>query len=267
MELNGAEYIFFLLARADIFMLIFIRFIGFMVISPVFGIRNIPAMTKVGFSVLLSLLVFTSGNIESVTLEDSIIGYFLVMIKEFFVGVSIGYVVFLIFNIMYLAGFLSDQQIGLTMANVFDPVSMIQVPISGNLYYLIMCAFLVAAGAHRMLISSVFYSFEALPIGSAVVVGNSNIFAVIIELMSHFFSVGVLVALPVTGVMLVLDVALGIMARAVPKMNIFAVGMSVKVLIGLSVVWIISPMLSMVYDMLYKLITQGLVDIIKVMMP
>jgi len=267
MDLSDSLYIVTLLSRADVFLLIFVRFVGFFIIMPIFGLRNIPAMTKAAFSLLLALIVFTSGDIELVAFDDNIFGYMALIAKEFAVGLAIGYVVFMIFNFMYLSGFLTDQQIGLTMANVFDPVSLIQVPISGNLYYLLICMFFVVTGGHRMTISTICYSFKALPLGSAVVVGNSGIFSIVLDLMTQFFIIGTLLALPPIGVILVLDVALGVMARAVPRMNIFAVGMSLKIIVGLLILWVISPLFGMVYNMLYELMTQRLADIIKVMMP
>lgn len=267
MNLEGAAYLIALYARADIFLLVFVRFVGFFAIVPIFSGKNIPVMTRLGFALLLSLMVFTSGNIKFITLDDNIIGYALLILKEFIVGIIIGYVAFFVFNILYLSGFLSDQQIGLTMANVFDPISQVQVPISGNLYYFMLCAFFVVTGGHRMIISTFFYSFEALPIGTAVILNNEMLLKTMVELMVQFFIIGTLVALPVIGVILVLDVALGVMARAVPRMNIFAVGMSLKIFIGLIILWIVSPMFITVYEMIYELLTEELLKIIKVMMP
>ena len=153
------------------------------------------------------------------------------------------------------------------MANVFDPVTQTQVPISGNLYYFVFCALFVASGSHRNVISTLFYSFKALPVGSELIIGNDKLVYLVMELMGKFFISGVMMALPVMGTILVVDVALGVLVKAAPRMNVFVVGMPLKVLVGLIIIWLIVPIFGQVFNSIFSLINEYLLSIIKVMMP
>lgn len=252
--------------NADLYMLIFVRMLGFLLLMPVIGGTNGTTIVKIGLAMALSGIVFSSGNVEQVTYVNSIMGYFMLILKEFFVGAIISYIVFFVFNSVYFTGHMTDQQIGYSMSNVFDPMTNTQVPITGNLYYFFLCVLFILNKGHHMVISTVFYSYKALPIGQAQLIGNQGLFFGIINIMVEFFKIGLLFALPIVGVVLIMDVALGVLVRAVPKMNVFVVGMPLKVLAGLLALWVIIPSFSEIYFKIYQLISELLTNSIKVMM-
>lgn len=252
--------------NADIFMLILVRIIGLFTFLPVIGGRNIPVIARLGIAIAISGIIYTSGNVTDVIYTNNIIGYATLILKEFLVGLIMGYVVFIIFNALYLTGHLTDQQIGYSMSNVFDPISNTQVPITGNLYYFSLCALFITNKGHYMLINTVFYSYKALPIGKALIIGNNDLIRLIMNSMVEFFIIGTLIALPIIGVILVMDVSLGVLVRTVPKMNVFVVGMPLKVIAGLIAVFIILPAFSDVYVRIFTLISDFLINSIKVMM-
>lgn len=267
MDSSNAQVLIDIFSNVDIYFVIFIRIIGFISIVPIIGGSTIPVMARLGFSMFLASIVYASGNITEIYYMDTIYGYFLLLLKEFFVGFTIGFVVYFLFNLTYLAGQLSDQQIGISMASVFDPVTQTQVPIVGNLYYFVLCTFFVVNGGCRLLINALFYSYKALPIGSAVIVGNNGLFYTILEIMIVYFKLGVLIALPVIGVILVIDVVLGVLVKTVQKLNVFVVGMPLKVFVGFFSLVIIVPMFVQVYINIYSEISKYILEIIKVMMP
>ncbi len=252
--------------NTDLYMLILVRIIGFLLFMPIIGGSNGLAMVKIGLSMAIAGIIFTSGNVVDVVYTNSILGYGILIAKEFFVGAIIGYIVFFIFNSLYFAGHITDQQMGYSMSNVFDPMTNTQVPISGNLYYFTLCVLFIVNRGHHMVLSTLFYSYKALPIGSAYIVGNQGLIFGILGIMVEFFKIGFLIALPIVGVTLVLDVALGVLVRAVPKVNVFAVGMPLKVIGGLAALWFIAPVFSEVYYKIYTLISDTLLSSIKVMM-
>ncbi len=234
---------------------------------PVIGGNNGIAMLKIGLAMAISTIVFTSGNVTEVVYVNSIMGYFMLILKEFFVGAIISYIVFFVFNSVYFTGHMTDQQIGYSMANVFDPMTNNQVPITGNLYYFSLCALFIINRGHHMVITAIFYSYKSLPIGKSYILGNSGLFFGIINIMVEFFKIGFLFALPIIGVILTMDVVLGVLVRAVPKMNVFVVGMPLKVIAGLATLWVIVPIFSEIYYRIYNLVSELILNSIKVMMP
>lgn len=267
MNYEGADILVSIFNNVDIFMLIFVRIIGLLTLLPVIGGRNIPVIARLGLSLAISGIIYSSGNVTDVVYENNIIGYAMLILKEFLVGLTISYFVFLIFNSLYLTGHLTDQQIGYSMASVFDPVSNTQVPITGNLYYFSLCALFILNKGHYMVINTIFYSYKALPIGKAFILGNNNLMELLMFGMVQFFIMGTLIALPIIGIILIMDVSLGVLVKTVPKMNVFVVGMPLKVFVGLIGVWIIMPAFSDVYVKIFTLISDFILNSIKVMIP
>lgn len=267
MNYEGADILVSIFNNVDIFMLIFVRIIGLLTLLPVIGGKNMPVIARLGLSLAIAGIIYSSGNITDVVYENNIIGYAMLILKEFLVGLIISYFVFLIFNALYLTGHLTDQQIGYSMASTFDPVSNTQVPITGNLYYFSLCALFILNKGHYMVINTIFYSYKALPIGKALMIGNNNLMELLMSGMVQFFIIGTLVALPIIGIILIMDVSLGVLVKTVPKMNVFVVGMPLKVLAGLIGIWIIMPAFSDVYVKIFTLISDFILNSIKVMIP
>lgn len=266
MNTDNIQFFVNIFNNADLFMLILVRILGFLVFLPVIGGTTGLSMVRLGLALSITTIIFVSGDIKEVVYINSIMGYFMLILKEFFVGLIIGYVAFFLFNAIYLGGQITDQQMGYSMANVFDPMTNTQVPITGNLYYFSLCVLFIANRGHHMIINTLFYSYKALPIGQASIVNNSGLIFGILNVTVEFFKIGFLLALPIIGVILVMDVALGVLVRAVPKMNVFVVGMPLKVLAGLLSLWIIVPTFSEIYYKVYMLISEYILNSIKVMM-
>ncbi|MFI3230417.1 MAG: flagellar biosynthetic protein FliR [bacterium] len=251
--------------NTQLYMLIVVRIIGFLVFTPVVGGSTVPAMVRVGFAMVIATIVLTSVDVTVVVYSENILSYGLIILKEFLIGLIIGFVTYLLFNAVFLAGQLSDQQMGFSMANVLDPLSNTQVPITGNIYYMALSAIFIANRGHHMMITALFYSYEMLPIGGANIVGNGSLTNIMIEIMSKFFSLGLLIAMPIIGVVLTMEVALGVLVRAVPKVNVFSLGMPLKSLAGLFALWIVAPSFLQVYSELYTLAAETILKIIRVM--
>ena len=144
----------------EVFLLVFVRMTGLFVVAPIFGRRNVPSYFKIGFSFFISLILINTTVLHSVTYSDSIPGYVLLVVKEFLVGLSMGYVAYLSYTAIYIAGELIDMKIGFGVVNVMDPMSNIQVPITSNLYFIASMLILLAMDGHHMLIRALYDSFH-----------------------------------------------------------------------------------------------------------
>ena len=246
----------------DIFLIILVRVLGFFIIVPVITTQNIPMQVRVAFAVVVTYLVFVSGKITHIQYDDNIVGYVVLIVKEFMTGFAAGFVVNLIFTVFYFVGQLIDYQIGFAMVSVLDPLSQIQVPITGNLLYLFVSILLVASGGLNAFIAAFFYSFDVIPPGSAIILSNQGLMSYMTEVVTKFFIIGVNISMPVVGAILVLDVALGVLVKAVPQMNIFVVGMPIKVMCGLMVFMLIMPFLGSIYDFIFEESYRNIINMI-----
>ncbi len=221
----------FLLDTWDVFLLVFIRITGLFVIAPIFSRRSIPLYHKIGFSFMLTILIINTIPNPELGTYQHILQFVFLLAKEFVVGIAIGYVAYLIFNGIYLAGQLIDMRIGFGMVNVLDPLSNIQIPITANFYFIICMIMFLGIDGHFILINAIAKSYNFLPIGAATF--NEALINDILSLFTNIFFIGFKIAAPVTAAILVTDVALGVISKAVPQINVFVLGMPLKIGVGL----------------------------------
>ena len=221
----------------DIFLLVFIRVTGLFVVSPLFGRRNIPAIYKVCFSFLFAIILTYIVPIPNLRSYNTLLAFILLAVKEFLIGLLLGYISYFITTAIYVAGQMIDMHIGFGMVNVFDPVANIQIPITANVYYIIGMMMLLVIDGQHLIIYSLADSFTLFPIDSKIVIDQSLVdFSV--GMITSVFVVSFKIAAPITAAILIADIALGVIAKAVPQMNVFVVGMPLKILVGLIVIFL-----------------------------
>ncbi len=225
----------FLLDLWDVFLLIFVRMTGLFVVSPIFGRQNIPVYFKVGFSFLTAILISYTIPAPELAAYNSMVAFIFLIAKEFLVGLVLGYISYLIITALYLAGQMIDMHIGFGMVSVFDPMSNIQIPVTANFYFILTMLMFLAIDGHHLLIYTLTDSFAILPINSSLVI-DSSLMDFFIRLFTSVFVIGFKIAAPVTAAIFVADVSLGVIAKAVPQVNVFVIGMPLKILLGLLVI-------------------------------
>jgi len=251
----------------DLFLLATVRMIGFFIILPVFTGQNVPTAAKITVAAGVALITSMGGQLERPLYDENVMGLFILMLQEFLTGFIIGFAVYLLFTIFYFVGQLIDYQIGFSMVSVYDPVSQIQAPITGNLYYLIMCAFFVMSGGLHRFVHAMCESYRIVPIGGAKILANSSLMFLMVNMMIEYLIIGVQIALPIVGTIIIVDVALGVLVKAAPQMNIFVVGMPIKVFVGIIVLFLMIPTVSNVYAYLYELLVSYTSNILQGMAP
>ncbi|USK35713.1 flagellar type III secretion system protein FliR [Bacillus sp. F19] len=245
------------------FLLIFARMSAFFVTLPLFSYRTIPSSHKIGFSFFLSLIVFTAVNPEPMELNGAFI---LLAVKEVMIGLFIGFSAYLMMAAVQIAGSLIDFQMGFAIANIIDPQTGAQSPLIGQFLNILVLLFILSVNAHHLLLDGVFYSFQYIPLENAAFpFGGGNIANLITKSFSAMFLIAFQMSFPVVASLFLVDLALGIVARTVPQLNIFVVGLPLK--IGVSFIMLILVMGTMfiliqhVFEtMLYTM--RGLMEII-----
>lgn len=220
----------------ETFLLVFIRISGIFLISPFFSSQNIPNTIKVGFSFVLSILISLSFDLNYISEELSFIA---TIPKELIVGLIIGFISYMFFTIFYIMGQLIDMKIGFGMVNVMDPQHRVQVPLMGNFYYILAFLILFSINGHHIIINAIVDSYEYIPIGKFTF--NESIAFSLINILSKTFVTGFKLAMPIIAIVFLIDLLLGILARTIPQMNVFVVGMPLKILVGLLIISITMP--------------------------
>jgi len=249
----------------DMFLLVFVRMTGLFVVAPIFGRRNIPTYFKIGFSFFIALILVNTSAVQAAQYEDNILSYAMLIAKEFIVGLSIGFVAYLTFTAIYIAGEVIDMQIGFGIVNVMDPVSNIQVPVTSNVYFIISMLLFLSINGHQMLIRTLYDSFGSLPVGSAVF--SSGLTTGMMDLFGTIFLTGIKIAGPILATILITDIALGAISKMVPQINIFVIGMPLKIGVGIIILIITIPMFIGIMETIFGLMETGSLDYIKELGP
>lgn len=220
--------------HTDYVFLLFIRISGILISSPIFGRKNVPNIAKIGFCAVLTV-VFLSGIAvpEVYPVYQNLLVYALVIIRELSFGVAMGFVLTAMFNLTMTAGALMDYQIGYSMASIYDYQNNTQTPISGSFFNIMMLILFFMYDGHLRLIELIYKTIESVPVGMAM--PPSAILWVAAEVMTKGFALSVMVAMPVLAAGIMIEIAMGAMIKTVPQMNMFVVGIPVKIIVGLFV--------------------------------
>lgn len=234
---------------------------GLFVVAPIFGRRNIPMYFKIGFSFFMALILVNTMTLQAPAYNENLFAYAALIAKEFIVGLTIGFIAYLAFTAIYVAGEIIDMQIGFGIVNVIDPMSNIQVPISSNLYFIISMLVFLALNGHHVLIKALYDSFNTVPLGTAVF--NASLSDLLMGMFASIFFIGFKIAAPVVAAILITDVALGTISRMVPQLNVFVIGMPLKIFVGLVIMLVTIPMFILVLDSLFKIMDGSVAEYVK----
>lgn len=213
---------------------------GVVFFNPIFGRRNIPGMVKVGLS--LGIAFSAAFEMNDIFLMDyTAIDMLLSMMKEFAVGFAMGFVIQLFMSIFHTGGELIDLQMGISMALMYDPTTNSQISISGNLITTMYTLLFFITNSHISLLAIATKSFDVIPIGLGSI--NHKVGIYVIELFGYILIYAVQLALPIIVTEIIVEVAVGILMRVVPNINVFVVNLQLKLVVGIIVLITIIPVL------------------------
>ncbi len=234
------DLLFYLLPdNIDYALLLFLRVTGLIVSSPIFGRNSVPNITKIMFSLSLTVLFILCVPQAPPVAYMGGMHYMLVCAGEMLFGVVLGFVTTMFFSVVFTAGNIIDTQMGFGMVNVFDPQSGAQVAVTGNLLNIVMLLAFFAANGHTYLIHLLFRTFQGAPVGHVTL--RPEIALAAMEAFCNSFILAVRVAMPFIASGLLAEAALGVIIRTVPQMNMFVVGIPLKVIIGFVMLIITIP--------------------------
>ncbi|MGE5381129.1 MAG: flagellar biosynthetic protein FliR [Methylocystaceae bacterium] len=220
-------------------LLIFARIAGLFSTAPVISARQIPMQVK-GMMAFMMALILLNGRAVALPPQITTPGFFVAaLVVEAMVGYALGLVANVVFAGVQTAGQLMDMQMGFGIVNVLDPQSGIQLPLLGNFLYILSLMVYLAINGHHYLISAIYQSYDILPILAMHL--NHGFVEFFIHLLGQMFILAIKISIPLVAAMFVADVAMGFMSRTVPQMNIFVVGLPVKIAGGLIMLLMFMP--------------------------
>ena len=237
------------LDHLEYFLLILVRISGFMVAAPIFSLRNIPMRVKTLLAIAIAIVMFHVIPYREVVYSTTI-EYALVVITEMLAGVIMGFMANVAYYILSFAGQIIDQEIGFSMVNQYDPITSAQVTITGNFYTYAVMLMVLITNMHHYLIRALTDSFLVIPVGSMAL--DFGIYEVMKRFVVDYFVLGFRIVLPIFASLLVVNTILAILARVAPQMNMFVIGLQLKVFVGLAVLVLMFMMITGVADLIFR---------------
>ncbi len=237
------------------------RILGLIATAPLFGNGTIPVRVKISLGILLALIV--APAVPSLPAVDPMsLNGMLILMQQMVIGMAMGLAMRIVFAGIEMAGEIVGMTMGLGFATFFDPQSKGHSSAISQFLSLLMLMLFLAANFHLMLLSSLVDSFATMPVGAGSF-GDGG-FRLLATWGGRIFSAGVQLSLPIVAALLINNVALGILTRAAPQLNIFGIGFPISIGIGFIMIALTLPYLAIPME---RLLQEGIEMSRKLAMP
>ncbi|MEW6042258.1 MAG: flagellar biosynthetic protein FliR [Elusimicrobiota bacterium] len=238
-----------------IFSLVFARVASIIAFLPLLGGAYVPTHIKAGIALVISILVFPVVGGYDINIPKGLYDYSILFVREVMIGLVIGYVSSLIFMGVQYAGSIIDLQIGFTMIEIIDPETEASITVIGHFKTLVFTMVFLVIGAHYYFIRVIGDSFEQIMLDNASLSFNL-ISSELVNLTANIFVIAIKLSAPVLITLVITTISLGIIARVIPQINVFIVGLPLQISVGLAVMVISLPLLYRIFEYL----VQGLLE-------
>lgn len=223
-------------AELTLFIFITARVSGLILFNPILGRSNIPAMFRTGMILVLSVFV-ASVTTQQAEIPNSVVEMAVRMMLELAVGFLLGMAVSFFFYIPQLAGTMVDTQMGMTMNQMYDAGAQANLSVSGQLLNILMTMLFFAAGGHLTLLRIFLTSEQIVPYGQIAI--GVPAYQYMLELFVECTVLGVKMCMPILAAELVAQVGMGVLMKVIPQINVFAINIELKVIVGLALLFIL----------------------------
>ncbi len=211
-----------------------VRILSWLSVDPMLGNRSAPASIRVAFGFVLTLAV--APVLPEMPKVPLLSGEGVLLLgQQIVIGLSLGFVLRLVFAAIEFSGQFMGLQMGLSFATLFDPVNGAQTPVLSQFMVLLTILILFASNGHHQVVIAVVDSFKQVPVSAEPM--SARGFYSILYWSASLFSTGLQIALPVSAALLASNLAIGMMSRAAPQLNIFAVGFPLTLAAGFFVLY------------------------------
>lgn len=251
----------FTYADLEYFLLILVRISCFVYAAPFFSMSNVPRRVRIGFSIFLSYLLYNALDHNEVV-YSSLLGYAVIVAKEALTGFVIGWGAQICSSVTTFAGSIADMEIGLSMVSLIDPATRQQATFTGVFYQYMFTLFMIISGLYQYLLRALVDTFTLIPINGAVFKTEALLSSVLLFL-ADYIVIGFRIILPIFCAMIFLNCVLGVLAKVSPQLNMFAVGIQLKVLVGLGILFLSMRMLPALSDNVFAQMKRMIVSFVE----
>ena len=234
----------------SVFGLVLARVGGLLVTAPVLGGKQVPAQTKIGLAVVISLIFVPLHLNVGPTLPSALAPYGVLAGRELLIGLAVGFAVGLIFHGITMGSQLVGVQIGFGLGGVLNPGSGVESSLLENFYSVLATLIFLSANGHHAMLAALAHTFEIAPIGGEQGLAIDPI--QVMAMLQSIFVVALRIAMPAIAALLLADVGLGLVGRVAPQMQVMVVGAPVKIVVGVLLLAASTPTTVALMDAVFR---------------
>lgn len=254
----------FPLEELEYFLLILVRISSFIFVVPFYGNNNVPRPFKAMLSIFIAYIIYGAISFHEYPVYNTLLEYAILVMEEAITGILLGLAAQFCMMIVSFSGNIVDMEIGFSMAQIMDPSTRQNLTLTGMMYNYIFSLLFVITGMYKYLIEAVVDTFKLIPVGKQEFV-LYDLYNAFLKFTADYILIGFRIALPVFCTVLLLNGVMGIMAKVSPQMNMFAVGMQLKVLTGLVILFVTAGLLPSAADFIFVQTKVMMVTFVKAM--
>lgn len=229
-------------------LLVFIRILSIFILSPIFT-RNMPNIAKIGFSIAFAFIVVNVIPLSTPLEIRGLIDLTVECIKQILIGALLSFIMFTFFSVSLLAGQVIDFQTGFSFSHAVDRTFGGQVALTGKFLNTIMLLMFFLTDSHHIMFRILYETFANIPPGAAVF--SPDIVGVFIDIFKNSIDIAIRISMPCLAAILVTEILLGVVMKAVPQINFFVIGFPLKIMIGFFMMLIFIPVFCNMCDYIF----------------
>ncbi|MBW9266037.1 flagellar biosynthetic protein FliR [Candidatus Thiodiazotropha sp. LNASS1] len=222
-----------------------VRISAMLVAIPLFSSRQIPARFRLFMMILITLLIAPTLPPQPQADVLSHTG-FIILLQQILIGVMMGFILQMVFGALVFGGQVIAYSMGLGFASMVDPANGVQVPVVAQFYLILATLLFLIFNGHLLSIELIADSFDTMPVAMDGLSRNGLL--EVVAWGSRLFTGGLLIALPIVGAMLMVNMGMGVVMRAAPQLNIFSIGFPITMLLGFALIWVTLPNVFSVFN-------------------
>ncbi|MEL5847812.1 MAG: flagellar biosynthetic protein FliR [Candidatus Igneacidithiobacillus chanchocoensis] len=229
----------------------FVRILAFLSTAPVFSATQIPIQVRVGLAVVISVAL--APALPAMPPVDFLSGGgLLLLLEQILIGTALGFAVTLIFSAVQFAGSVISLQMGLGFSTFFDPLTGVQVPTLANFLNLIVLLLFLSLNGQLLTLAVLDRSFTILPVSSQLVLHGAA-WQSLANAGGMIFALGLAIAAPVLGALLLINVSLAVLSKLAPQLNLFVIGFPLLIAVGFVALALVMPAMELLVQHLLQL--------------
>ena len=252
----------FSIYHLEYFLAVVVRVMGVMAFAPIFGnTLTVTRRVRLFLGIAVSLAIVEAHPYTPLG-YTTFLGYTVILIRELIVGITMGFMANITLTIVSMAGQFIDREMGFSMVSNFDQTFNTETTITAEFYSMLVMIVMLVSNMHYFILSALSDSFELIPLGN-VLIDSGTLYDTMISYMTNYFVIALRISIPVLIVIMLLNVILGVLAKTAPQMNMFVIGIQLKIFCGFAVLMVIISFIPNVTDFIYNQMQDIVYDVMQ----